>query len=259
LSRQKLGQHFLQSAPVLARIAAALQAEPGELVLEIGPGKGALTKVLLEAGLRVEAIEVDPAMVAHLEATFASASMPLRVHCQDILEADLSRWGKVLVAGNLPYYITSPILKKLFEMGPQLRRAVLLMQLEVAQRLVAQPGSRDYGYLSVLTQLQARPKLLFRVPPGAFHIAPKVQSAVVSLEPLPAEEGFLTGSDEDRRFLRFLSLCFQQKRKTLRNNLRGTYSPELLASAAEAGKRAEQLSLDELHQWFVRLEEERRQ
>jgi 16S rRNA (adenine1518-N6/adenine1519-N6)-dimethyltransferase len=254
LSRQKLGQHFLQSAPVLARIATALQAQPGDRVLEIGPGKGALTRLLLQAGLTVEAVEVDPAMVAHLEAAFPSSAFPLSVHCQDVLQADLSRWGPVIVAGNLPYYITSPILKALFAMGPNLRRAVLLMQLEVAQRLVAEPGSRDYGYLTVLTRLHAQPEMLFRVPPGAFHIPPKVQSAVVRLHPLNPEDSLLDGTATDVRFLHFLSLCFSQKRKTLRNNLRGTYPADRLVTDQDAAKRAEQLSLAELHGMFRRME-----
>lgn len=231
---------------MLSRIAAALQAEPADTVLEIGPGKGALTKVLLESGLRVEAVEVDSALAAFLQETWPPAQSRLRVHCQDVLEADLGQWGPVLVAGNLPYYITSPILRKLFAMGPALRRAVLLMQMEVAERLVAKPSTRDYGYLSVLTQLHARPELLFRVPPGAFHIPPKVQSAVVRLTPMDAVS-------HDEGFLRFLAACFAQKRKTLRNNLRGQYPPSLVDEQPEAAQRAEQLSLDALRTLYGRL------
>ncbi|MCW5964760.1 MAG: ribosomal RNA small subunit methyltransferase A [Bryobacterales bacterium] len=247
MSRQKLGQHFLRSSPVLARIVSALGAQPTDTILEIGPGKGALTGLLLEAGLRVEAIEVDPTMVEHLETTWPPGTSALRVHCQDVLEADLTHWGTVTVAGNLPYYITSPILRRLFQMGASLRRAVLLMQLEVAERLVAKPGSRDYGFLSVLTQMHAKPELLFRVPPGAFHIPPKVQSAVVRLNPHRETPSV------DEHFVEFVGNCFAQKRKMLRNNLKGHFAATSLDGLPEGKLRAEQLSLEELRGLWERL------
>jgi 16S rRNA (adenine1518-N6/adenine1519-N6)-dimethyltransferase len=247
LSRQKLGQHFLRSTAVLQRIVDALQAGPADTVLEIGPGKGALTQVLLRSGLTVEAVEVDPELAEYLGQTWPAGEHRLRVHCQDVLEADLCQWGPVVVAGNLPYYITSPILRRLFSMGPTMRRAVLLMQYEVAERLVAKPSTRDYGFLSVLTQLHTRPELLFRVPPGAFHIPPKVQSAVVRLTPVATN-----GEDLDD-FIRFLGNCFAQKRKTLRNNLRGHFPTDRIDAQPEAGMRAEQLSLDNFRDLYARL------
>ena len=222
-----------------------------DTVLEIGPGKGALTRILLEAGLRVEAVEVDQELVAHLETVWPPESSRLRVHCQDGLEANLIQWGPVVVAGNLPYYITSPILRRLFAMGSALRRAVLLLQLEVAERLVAKPSSRDYGFLSVLTQMHAKPELLFRVPPGAFHIAPKVQSAVVRLTPHDDEASREAAAD--RGLVDFLGHCFAQKRKTLRNNLRGRFPTEIVDNLPEASKRAEQLTLSELVALYRRL------
>ncbi len=230
---------------MLARIVRALEAEPTDTILEIGPGKGALTRLLLEAGLRVEAVEVDPEMVAHLVMEWPPATTALRVHCQDVLEADLTQWGAVTVAGNLPYYITSPILRKLYAMGSTLRRAVLLMQLEVAERLVAKPGTRDYGFLSVLTQAHVRPELLFKVPPGAFHIPPKVQSAVVRVTP--------HGNVVDDALVEFLGWCFAQKRKTLRNNLKARFPANALEELPEAGLRAEQLGLAELRDLWERL------
>jgi len=251
LSRQKLGQHFLRSSPVLARIVAALQADDSDTILEIGPGQGALTQHLLEAGLRVEAVEVDPAMVARVEATWPPSDHALRVHCLDVLQADLTQWGPVLVVGNLPYYITSPILRKLFEMGHCLRRAVLLMQLEVAERLVAKPSTRDYGFLTVLTQMHAKPELLFRVPPGAFHIPPKVQSAVVRLTPCGVEGVGAPGERE--AFVEFLGTCFARKRKTLRNNLRDRYPGRFLEGLPEANLRAEQLDLDALRSVYQKV------
>lgn len=248
MSRQKLGQHFLRSTAVLRRIVEALQADPSDTVLEIGPGKGALTEVLLASGLAVEAVEVDPELAAYLQQTWPAETNRLRVHLQDVLHADLCQWGPVVVAGNLPYYITSPILRKLFSMGPTLRRAVLLMQLEVAERLVAKPSTRDYGFLSVLTQLHARPELLFRVPPGAFHIPPKVQSAVVRLTPMD------TAGQDHRNLIAFLGNCFAQKRKTLRNNLRGHFPTNRIDAQPEASMRAEQLSLDALRVLYDRLQ-----
>ncbi|MCU0229209.1 MAG: 16S rRNA (adenine(1518)-N(6)/adenine(1519)-N(6))-dimethyltransferase RsmA [Bryobacterales bacterium] len=245
MSRQKLGQHFLRSSPVLARIVDSLRAQPGDTILEIGPGKGALTGPLLAAGFRVEAVELDPAMVAHLEAQWPVDSAALHVHCIDVLKADLTRWGPVTVAGNLPYYITSPILRRLYSMGTFLRTAVLLMQLEVAERLVAKPGTRDYGFLSVLTQAHALPELLFRVPPGAFHVPPKVQSAVVRITP--------RNQAVDEAFIAFLGWCFSQKRKTLRNNLRAYFPPHLVDALPQAGLRAEQLELEELHSVWLKL------
>lgn len=253
MSRQRLGQHFLRSSAVLRRIVDALRATPEDLVLEIGPGQGALTRVLLDAGLRVEAIEVDSELVRQLEETWPPASSGLRVHHQDVLEADLRQWGPVMVAGNLPYYITSPILRSLFAMGSSMRTGVLLMQREVAERLVAKPGTRDYGFLSALTQWHSRPELLFRVPPGAFHIPPKVDSAVVRLTPAPS---LLVQQTHAAQFESFLGWCFAQKRKTLRNNLRAYVNPEVLASLREGPLRAEQLSVPEFATLFEHLWEQ---
>src|SRR5205085_9032780 len=136
-----------------------------------------------------------------------------------------------------PYYITSPIVDRVLSLGRLLRCAVFLVQKEVAQRLTAVPGSRDYGYLTVQTQLLSVPELLFTVPAAAFHPAPKVDSAVVRLWP-GAEQPF----PDPGAFLKFAGVCFRQKRKTLRNNLTAAYSKELVDGLPEAGKRAEQLS-----------------
>lgn len=254
MSRQKLGQHFLRSQPVLDRIATALEATPEDLVLEIGPGKGALTKVLLDRGLRVEAVELDPELVQHLRENWPPESTRLRVHEADVLEAPLGQWGPVRIAGNLPYYITSPILRKLFSLGTAMRSAVLLMQREVAERLVAKPGTRDYGFLSVLTQWHTAPELLFRVPPGAFHVPPKVDSAVVRLRPV--SDGLASVSPEERaRFEAFIGWCFAQKRKTLRNNLRAYVAGDSLEARPEAKLRAEQMSLADLGALFRAIED----
>jgi 16S rRNA (adenine1518-N6/adenine1519-N6)-dimethyltransferase len=238
VSRQKLGQHFLAGGAILERIAAAVCPTPCDLVLEIGPGRGALTRKLLERAARVVAVEVDPVLVEHLRVTFPDPRIEV-IH-SDILETDLAPWRDAPIAGNLPYYIMSPIVEKVVRLRPP--RAVLLMQKEVAQRLTAQPGTRDYGFLTVQTAAFATARVLFDVKPGAFRPPPKVDSAVVLLEP---RQGDL-GVDDPDAFVRFAGRCFRQKRKTIRNNLQDVPGIE---TWPEAGRRAEQLSLEE----FVRM------
>lgn len=218
-----------------------------ELVVEIGPGRGALTTHLLEHAERVIAIEIDPVLVQYLRAKFRDEPR-LEIVESDVLKADLSAWGPVAVAGNLPYYITSPIVEKVLGLRSLLQRAVFLVQKEVAERIATGPGSRDYGYLSVSTQFQAEAELLLTVPPGAFRPPPKVDSAVVRLTPRAA----LPVKNPDA-FLRFAGLCFRQKRKTLRNNLLGAYDREVLDQLPQSGKRAEQLSIPELIGLFESL------
>ncbi len=177
---QRLGQHFLVRQTILESIAEAACPEIGGTIVEIGPGRGALTAHLLARAERVVAIEIDPVLVQYLRAKFRDEER-LTIVEADVLKADLAQWGAVSVAGNVPYYITSPILEKTLRLGAQLIRAVFLVQKEVAERLTAHPGSRDYGYLSVQTQLFSSPELLFSVPAAAFRPPPKVDSAVVRL------------------------------------------------------------------------------
>jgi 16S rRNA (adenine1518-N6/adenine1519-N6)-dimethyltransferase len=239
---QRLGQHFLVKGSILERIAAAACPDHVELVIEIGPGRGALTEKLLNRADRVLAIELDRYLVEHLRGRF---DRRLEVFHQDVLAADLSRWPGAPIVGNLPYYITSPILEKVARLD--YARAVFLMQKEVAERLVASPGSRDYGYLTVQTAVFTRARLLFEVKPSAFHPPPKVDSAVVLLERRPPAV-----ADPDA-FLGFASACFRQKRKTLRNNLAGIYGNEVVDPLPEAGLRAEQLSVDQLISLYERI------
>jgi len=221
---------------VLERIAAAACPTRVPLVVEIGPGRGALTAKLLERADRVIAIEVDPFLVDHLREKFADRA-GLEVIYGDVLSTDLAQWGPVPVVGNLPYYITSPILQQALRSGTP--RAVFLMQKEVAERLTAAPGTRDYGFLTAQTALFAQARLLFEVKPAAFHPPPKVDSAVVLLEPHHREWGF------DREALTgFLAHSFEHKRKTLRNNLAPVYGKEVVDAWPEAGMRAEQIAID---------------
>jgi len=241
VARPKLGQHFLTQRGILVRLAEAACPEREPLVIEIGPGRGALTKFLLARADRVVAIELDPALAAGLRRRFPQ----VEVVEADVLETDLSQWGPAALAGNLPYYITSPILERIFAMGVALRRAVVLVQLEVAERLVAKPGTRDYGFLTVETQCFTQPEILFGVPAAAFSPPPKVESAAVRLEPRqPVEDA--------AGFLEFAGRCFRHKRKTLRNNLLPFYGRQVEAWP-EAGLRAEQVAIEGLVELYRRV------
>jgi 16S rRNA (adenine1518-N6/adenine1519-N6)-dimethyltransferase len=234
MARQRLGQHFLASRPILERIAAAACA-PGEpLVIEIGPGRGALTEHLLARAQRVVAIEIDAQLVHYLQQRFAGEPR-LEVISADALTVDFGQWTPAAMTGNLPYYVATPILERVASWG-----GVFLIQKEVAERIAAQPGSREYGYLTVRIALFADSEILFAVKPGAFRPPPQVDSAVIRLR--PHHRAAELGIADPAAFLDFLSACFRQKRKTLRNNLMEWN----LQAIPEAGMRAEQLSLERL-------------
>jgi 16S rRNA (adenine1518-N6/adenine1519-N6)-dimethyltransferase len=204
---------------------------------------------LLDAGARVTAIEVDARLIPRLRETFAAEPNFELIHA-DVLSVDLAarlRDEPAAIAGNLPYYITSPIVRRTLDLGDRIRRAVFLVQKEVAERICAQPGSRDYGYLSVLCRLRADPEYLFRVRPGSFRPPPKVDSAVVRLTLKP-------GPPPHPRFIQFLEAAFRQPRKTLRNNLASLYRLETLDAVPQTAKRAQQLNLAELQGLFRTLE-----
>jgi 16S rRNA (adenine1518-N6/adenine1519-N6)-dimethyltransferase len=244
--RQKLGQHFLIRGSILEKIAAAACPRRESLVVEIGAGRGALTAKLLEHADRVLAIELDPYLAEYLRSKFAREPR-LEVIEGDVLEADLGQWGRVPIAGNLPYYIASPILERITRLAPW--RAVLLVQNEVAERLVAKAGSRAYGFLTIQVAARMQARLLFRVKPAAFHPPPKVDSAVVLLEPRTEP----LAVDDIEGFLEFVGQCFRQKRKTLRNNLAEFYGKEAVESWPEAGLRAEQISIERFQQMYLRI------
>lgn len=235
---------------MLERIAAAACAHDEPLVVEIGPGRGALTAHLLARARRVVAIEIDSWLVEDLRRRFAGESRLEIVHA-DVLQTDLAQWGTAALAGNLPYYITSPILERVTRARAALRRAVLLVQKEVAERMTAAPGSRDYGYLTVQLSLFFETRLLARVPPSAFHPPPKVDSAVVVLEPRARADEL--GIADPEAFLAFAARAFTHKRKTLRNNLAGMYPAGVFESMPEARLRAEQLALEDFASLYRRI------
>lgn len=259
--RPKLGQHFLRDEGYVRRIAGSLQIEPGDLVVEIGAGRGALTHLLSAVGRPVTAIEIDPALVAALRAEF-SADTRVEILERDILSVnleDLCRRRGVAhccVFGNLPYYITSPILHHLCDAHASIRRMALLMQLEVAQRVTAAPGRREYGYLTVAVQSVSCPRFAMEVPPGAFTPPPKVDSALVVFEMISPLDGW--GDGRRGAFLEFTQRCFGHKRKSLANNLSQFFDrPRIAAVMRTLGLssfvRAEELGIDTLASLFESL------
>lgn len=233
---RRLGQHFLIRESILERLAAAACGEHTERVVEIGPGRGALTRRLLPRTADVHAVELDSSLANHLRAAFQNEPK-LHIHQDDILKTDLTQWGPAVIVGNLPYYITSPIIDQFLRLDHRFVKAVFLIQLEVAQRVMAAPGSRDYGYLSVVTQLICAVDLVCLAPRDAFSPPPKVDSAGICLRrraEIPLEL-------ESLRTL--VSRSFAHKRKTLRNNLRPFYGA-VIDDFPEAKLRAEQLSVD---------------
>jgi 16S rRNA (adenine1518-N6/adenine1519-N6)-dimethyltransferase len=247
VARQKLGQHFLASAGTLEKIALAACGAGVDLAVEIGPGKGALTERLLAHAHRVVAFEVDRELASYLTERWAGESR-LTVRHTDALDTDFTTWPgatNAVLAGNLPYYAATAIVSRYLRAPGDLRHGTFLVQKEVADRIAAHPGTRDYGYLTVECQYLANVEYLFTVPPGAFRPPPKVNSAVVRLTPR-APKGRL----DSEVFLDFARACFRQKRKTLRNNLATRYDLSALIGDARMTRRAEELSVEELISLF---------
>ena len=273
--KPKLGQHFLASDSFALQIVDALGDVSQDTVLEIGPGRGVLTSLLAKRARRLIAVELDRVLAAQLRLRFGM-SPNVEVIEADILSIDIeSLFGPkpglrrpgiefkptpVKVIGNLPYYITSDILLRLFDYAKYFETLVLLVQREVADRIAAKPGSRDYGLLSATAQLHARVEKLFTLPPGAFAPPPKVHSTALRLTMAPRQKEL--GLDQDRQiedgFIDFLKLSFGQKRKTLWNNLKSAYPEARLRAAlsqvrVKPAARAETLTLEESAALFLAL------
>jgi 16S rRNA (adenine1518-N6/adenine1519-N6)-dimethyltransferase len=216
--RKSLGQHFLTDRRILARIADAVEATPRDLVVEIGPGRGSLTESLLERAGIVVAIEYDRALAAHLRTRFAGEPR-LRIVEADVLSFPLHEAAGTddfLLVGNVPYYITTPIIFHAL-VPPRPRRAVYLVQREVAERIVAAAGSKVYGALSANVQALARARILFGVAAGAFAPPPRVESAVISIEPRTDP---VVAPTEEAAFRSFVIAAFGMRRKQMRRVLR---------------------------------------
>lgn len=259
--RPKLGQHFLSDVRYCSRIVDALGLRGNELVIEIGPGRGAMTELLASRAQGVVAIEIDPALADELRQKFQHVSKVEIVHA-DVLDSDFSaicrRHGvnQCYVFGNLPYYITSPIIHHVMGFAAYVRGMGFLIQREVADRLVARPGTRDYGYLTVFTRLYSSPRMALRVPRGAFTPPPKVHSALVCFEMRGDSQP--VSADNEKEFLDFLKRSFAHKRKKLVNCLSSAYpreriEQELGSLELPAGVRAEQLSLEQFIALFSEL------
>jgi 16S rRNA (adenine1518-N6/adenine1519-N6)-dimethyltransferase len=231
-AKSKLGQNFLRDARAVQRIVTALGDIAARTVVEIGPGRGAITGELAAQAGHVLAIELDPALAGQLRSEFPPDRVT--VLSQDVLQFDFAAAAEVAgqrltVVGNLPYYITSPILLKLAASHAALDQAVLMVQREVAERVVAGPGSRDYGLLSVTVQMYGPVESLFTLPPDAFSPPPEVHSTVFRWRFAPrfAELGV-----NETQFLPFVRQAFAQKRKTLANNLRSAgFAADMVAGA----------------------------
>jgi 16S rRNA (adenine1518-N6/adenine1519-N6)-dimethyltransferase len=241
-ARKRFGQHFLTDRHYLGRIAATIDAKPGQHVLEIGPGPGALTEKLVEATDHLHVIEIDRDLAAALRARFPADKVT--VHEGDVLEFDLAALPAPLrVVGNLPYNISTPILFQVAAHAERIADCVFMLQKEVVERMVAEPDSEAFGRLSVMLQYRFAMADALHVPPGAFTPPPKVDSAVVRMKPLGADR--LRAKDEVL-FARVVAAAFSQRRKTLRNALRALGGLEAFERAGiDLGRRGETLSVAE--------------
>jgi 16S rRNA (adenine1518-N6/adenine1519-N6)-dimethyltransferase len=256
MSPEKLGQHFLTDASWQERIAREVRMDEGVWV-EIGAGHGEMTQRLAQRASKLYAIELDGRLASGLR-ELTARSENVQVVESDVMAVEfekLTRGERFSVYGNLPYYITSAILHRLFEHVERIAAIHIVIQFEVAVRIVAPPGRRDYGYLSVVSQWFGRPEIAFRIPPGAFRPPPKVDSALVSFR-MPGARVDNSVKDENA-FLDFVKECFAQKRKTLRNNLRARLGDRTEQILQESGLspdvRAEQVTVSQFAALFQRV------
>ena len=248
-AKKHLGQNFLHERGVVDRIVLAIDPRPGDRIVEIGPGQGALTLPLLDRHGALTAIEFDRDLLQPLAAA-ASTHGELTLVAADVLRVDftqLAEGGQIRLVGNLPYNLSSPILFHALDHAAAVRDMHFMLQKEVVERMAAAPGNKVYGRLSVMLQAYCTVTPLFTVAPGAFRPAPKVDSAVVRLVPRGADS---IGIDDPRRFAQIVRAAFGQRRKTLRNALDGVLdSSAMHAVGVRPELRAEQLAVAD----FIRL------
>lgn len=243
---RRYGQHFLTDEVYVQRMIRAIGAQADDRLVEIGPGRGALTLPLLSRVRCLEAIEIDPDLGTSLQSR-AKHDERLHVHIQDALATDFRALcprpdARLRIVGNLPYQITSPLLFHLIDQIACIRDMVFMVQREVAERIAAEPGASAFGRLSVMIQYHCRASVLFRVPPGAFSPPPKVDSAVVRL--VPQQARIIAQSRSTLGGL--VAAAFSQRRKTIRNALRSMVTAEDLATLGiQHQRRPQTLSVDE--------------
>jgi 16S rRNA (adenine1518-N6/adenine1519-N6)-dimethyltransferase len=257
MTRQRLGQHFLTDAGWREKIARAIRISPHGVQagaqsskdfcwIEIGAGHGEMTEHLVKSHAPVIAIELDASLLPGLQ-RLGQRHANLTVVAGDVLKTDLAAIAagrRLRIYGNLPYYITSPILHHFFEYAEQIDEVHIVIQLEVAARLTARPSTKQYGYLSVVTQFYSKPEFVLRLPPAAFRPPPEVASALVTLR-FPGPAPSLPGANTIK-FLEFVKTCFAQKRKTLSNNLRAIAAPESVRRILGELKRREDARAEQL-------------
>ena len=242
-AKRRFGQNFLRDQQAIDSVINAIAPESSESFVEIGPGYGALTEALVTHAQRVELVEIDRELSQMLQERYAYHP-GVSVHCADILRFDLARiapeGSKFRVVGNVPYNISTPILFRLLEFASCIQDMHLMLQREVAQRLVASPGGGDYGRLSVMAQYRCQMMRFFDVPPQAFHPVPKVFSSLVRLVPIQA--GPKACRDKDLRTI--VTRCFMHRRKTIRNGLKGYLDEsEISQCHVEPERRPQTLTL----------------
>jgi 16S rRNA (adenine1518-N6/adenine1519-N6)-dimethyltransferase len=250
-ARKRFGQNFLHDPGVIQRIVAAIRPAPDQHLVEIGPGKGALTGELLASGCKLDVIELDRDLIPGLQERFGG-NPRFRLHAADALRFDFNSIGEagssLRIVGNLPYNISTPLLFHLLACGPRIEDMHFMLQREVVQRLAAVPGGKSWGKLGVMAQFHCEVEALFEVPPGAFRPAPKVVSGVVRLTPRSEPRD----PEIESRLRLVVTAAFSQRRKTLRNTLRDLVDVQQLAALDISPQaRAETLTL----QQFVAISE----
>ncbi|WP_345794525.1 16S rRNA (adenine(1518)-N(6)/adenine(1519)-N(6))-dimethyltransferase RsmA [Thauera sp. JM12B12] len=253
-ARKRFGQNFLSDPNIIRKIIDGIRPQPGELMVEIGPGLGAMTAPLIERLGHLHVVEIDRDLIARLHERYTPAQ--ITVHEGDALKFDFgSLCGdegggeggggqggpRLRIVGNLPYNISTPILFHLAGFADQVKDMTFMLQKEVVMRMVAEPGTEEYGRLSVMLQYRFRMGRLFDVPPGAFRPAPKVMSSIVRMAPLPTDQ---LGAKDEELLGRIVTAAFGQRRKTLRNTLRAFLDEaDFDALHIDPGLRGEKLSV----------------
>lgn len=244
MTKKHLGQNFLYDTSILNRIIQAAGLSGEDTVVEIGPGPGRLTRMLAETARRLIAIELDPELYERLKGDFIAYGNVEIIH-EDALKFPFETLGEFKVVANIPYYITTPIIFRLLDTKKNLKSMTLTIQKEVAERIVASPGGKDYGVLTIMIQYYAQTELKFIIPKEAFRPTPKVDSAVVHIKIL--EQPSVTVRDE-KMFFRLVRTAFSQRRKTLSNSLKSFSSDireVMISSGIDPQRRAETLSIGE--------------